>query len=52
MSIFVYWTSNYFNVSLLAINAIILSVLYPWKQANTLIYQEESNEQSLRRQMS
>jgi hypothetical protein len=23
--------------------AIILSVLYPWKQANTLTYQEESN---------
>jgi len=34
---------EYFNVGLLAISAIILSALYPWKQASTLIYQEESN---------
>lgn len=34
---------EYFNVVLLAINAIILSVLYPWKQANALTYQEEPN---------
>jgi hypothetical protein len=34
---------EYFNVGLLTINAIILSVLYPWRQANTLTYQEESN---------
>jgi len=45
-------TQEYFNVGLLTINAIILSVLYPWKQANTLIYLEESNgQQGLRRQM-
>jgi hypothetical protein len=34
---------EYFNVVLLAINAIVLSALYPWRQANNLIYQEESN---------
>jgi hypothetical protein len=34
---------EYFNVGLLAISTIVLSVLYPWRQANTLIYQEESN---------
>ena len=33
---------EYFNVGLLAINAAITIALYPWKQANTRIYQEES----------
>lgn len=32
---------EYFNVSLLAINTIMLSVLYPWKQANTVTIERE-----------
>ena len=35
---------EYFNVVLLAINAIITIALYPWRQANILVYQEESNK--------
>jgi hypothetical protein len=34
---------EYFNVGLLAVNTVVLSLLYPWKQANTSIYQEVSN---------
>jgi hypothetical protein len=35
-------TGEYLNVGVLVINTVILSLLYPWKQAKVLIYQEES----------
>ena len=34
---------EYFNVILLAVNTLVLGLLYPWKQANALTHREESN---------
>ncbi len=36
-------TEEYFNVGLLAINTIVLGLLYPWKQANASTYQQEES---------